>query len=192
MKKLLFIITTITCSFYAFAHDNFAVARIVKAGSHSLQANLENSKKCAEIGAVDITDTMDIKLSANTSDPLICYSSSPFKFLQTGGAIFSNKDTNAASLITAAPSFTIPYGPYWIQGSASYTNASVGSALYIGVGVKADNCGVAGAGAIPVNTGIAYIKASCSYPSSHGPRQSYTEARLEQLYNISYGTVTLQ
>jgi hypothetical protein len=186
MKKGFLIISAIY-SFYAFADVNFS--KTIKARSHSVQENILNSEKCAKLGATDITDTMDLKLSANASNVTVCYSPDPEHF-KTVSSI--NNNLNASYLGTEAPNGTVPYGPYWIRGTASYSNASIGSRLLIGIGVPENSCGVAGGDGVAYRSGSSYITATCSYAVTHGAHQSYTEATLEQLSSKTYGTVVVQ
>ena len=188
MKKGFLIISAIY-SFYAFADVNFQVAKVIKARSHSVQENIANSAKCAQLGAIDITDTADLKLSANASNVLVCFSPDPDHF-KTVASI--NNNINASSLNTQAPNGTVSYGPYSIGGTASYSDATIGSQMLIGVGVPANSCGSAASIGMPTRSGGAYITASCTYNYSRGAHQSYTEATLEQLYSKNYGTVTVQ
>lgn len=186
MKKGFLIIGAI-CSFYAFADVNFS--KTIKARSHSMQENIMNSEKCARLGATDITDTMDLKLSANASNVTVCYSPDPEHFKTVSSV---NSNLNASYLGTEAPNGTVPYGPYWIRGTASYSNASIGSTLFIGVAVPDNSCGAAGGAGVSTRSGSAYMTATCSYAVTHGAHQSYTEATLEQLYSKTYGTVVVQ
>lgn len=194
MKFKTFLVTAIisALSTTAFSNNNligFEVAKIIKAGSHTTEENERHRKICQQQGAVDVTDLADIQLASNTTDAVIC--SLPYP-ITLGATVLPLDSFNASSLSTTAPNGTINFGPYLIRGYAYFSNARIGSSLFLGTGVLADHCGSAGAIAVNVPTGSSYIKASCSYPSSRGSRQSYTEAKLEGLYNKSYGTINLR
>ena len=189
LKILLSVSIGVMVSNTVCADESFVVSKVIKAGSHTAAENELHKQSCAQLGAIDVTDLSDIKLAANTTDAVICMSANPIDMTALGGNL---TNLRASNLTATAPTATVNFAPYWVKGTASYANARVGSAIFIGVGVPADNCGLAGTAAINVSSGVSYITATCSYPSSRGPRQSYTEATLEGLYSKSYGTITIQ
>lgn len=186
MKKLVVMIGAIY-SLYALADDG--VAKTITARSHSMQENRANSDKCAELGATDITDTMDLQLSANTSNVTVCYSPNPEHF-NTVSALKNN--LAQPHLETEAPNGEVPYGPYMVKGSASYSNASIGSELSIVVSVPEDKCRAEGVTKITAGSGSEYMIADCFYGINHGKHTSYTEAKLEGVFSTSTGMIVVQ
>ena len=190
--KSLFFVVIFVASTLAFAENNFneiELTKVIKAGSHTIEENERHRKICQQQGGIDVTDLSDIQLASNTTDAVICSFPPSINF---GATALPLDESNASSLSAEAPNGVFNFAPYLIRGYSYFSDARVGSALFIGTGVPADRCGVAAAVAVTKPLGSSYLQASCSYPSSRGAHQSYTEAKLEGLYNKSYGTINLR
>jgi hypothetical protein len=166
-------------------YDNI---KLIKAGSHTVQENEIHKSICQQYNATDVTDLSDIQLIGTTKDAVICFSANS-QFPSAGS--LTEQGLMLAGLRTIAPSATLNFAAYWINGEAIYSNGRVGSRLFMSVGVNVDNCGAAGEISIPQVSGSGFIQATCSYPTVRGRRQSYMQASLEGINSTSYGTITL-
>ncbi len=191
MKKE-FTITLCALSGLTFADINIIEKNLVykdemltlKAGSRSLKENEFHKMICQKDGAIDITDTVDIKVGKGVLDVVMCMSKNKMP-----DSIGSLSNIEVANLTAYAPSGHTGGGPYWAKGTVSYSNAKVGAGLAMDLGIPADNCRSFGGAGVLTPNGYSYIEVTCSYPSGINPRQSYMEAYLDGGHSIAYGTI---
>lgn len=184
--KTLLILSVGTASYnVAFGDEDIDSTnlRTIKAGSHTYQENQINAKRCAEYGMTDITNTIDLQLSENASDPLVCYS--------------SNVTTNSDFPGLDNYKFTqgsFPYGPYKIYSSATYQRAFNHEIAVLIAAVPTDNCNVSGSIQTEPSAGQLYIETTCSYPNGRrGAREIQTQYGWANGPLVwRYGTINLQ
>ena len=131
---------------------------LIKANSHSIYDNIKHSAYCTQIGGIDITDTMDIRLGINTLDAVFCQIIDDNKYLTalkyaSAGILdnddlisFISKENNTLSnksypgVRAEAANSTVPMKQQWWVRCAGYFTNILNSSIHITVNVPDFGC----------------------------------------------------
>lgn len=194
--KMSILCLSLTSASFADGVGNLEFTKYVKPGTRSVQERKMSNDVCAELGAIDVTDSAEIWLTENARDPVFCMGP-PLNNLDPLNNTIDQQFNNETFLRTiglsvTAPNFTANYGPYFVRADSRYSGVSVGSPVITGVRVIADNCGTAGSVPAQYSSGVGYASTTCSYPSSRGGRQSIGEVLVGSQYKAEYGVIILR
>lgn len=165
--KTAFAIGIITVSSLTLAEEinleDFTIS--VPAHSHSASENQAHAEHCEQMGAIDITDEMDLKLMDKTEDAIVCFKPDTTSL------------PNYAHINVAIPSVSATLDSSYMLTVIVNYEANGGWNPIIGMGgvVAKDFCGGWGADKMPYSIGTVSIDLTC-YAYNGGAKRSYAQA----------------
>lgn len=193
-NSLLHLMMAASLSSFAFANNNsinisennFSVH--IPIHSHSTAENEAHAAYCENIGGIDITDQMDLNLTKDTNDAVVCLN-------PTNNNTFSKQHPNDIDLAIKAPSKDISRSApnYSAEAISAYEDPSGGNPeIRLGFAVEKDLCAAVGTGQMPDSKGVVFIRTQCNHQTKFpGNRETYAQVVANNQYvEEDTGTIT--